>query len=612
LKKKKEKIIFFSIFKLIVFYIYLLTELLSAQIHTASNPADSLKLSSVNNHKEEILATIGDENILLGEYENEFLKTITDTDSLIKLTPESKLNFLNLYINYRIKVKDARERGILNDSVIAGDIKEFKKIILPQILIKRYLEETVIKQIYERSKYEVRASHIMLNLSPNPTPQDSINVYLTCDTIIQRLNNGEDFGELALQYSQDNFTRIYKGDLYYFTAGMTIKSFEDAVYNLNTGEFTLYPVRTEFGLHFVKLYEKHPRLKSVRVSHILIEYKRDSLGNITDSLRTYEHAKDIYNKAFTGTDWDSLVIEYSNDLFTKSKCGDIGYFDRRTMDRAFDSAAFSLKLNQISEPVATQYGWHIIKKTGEKQYGSYKEQKEELITNYKKSQAYAEDYRKYIEFIKQKFNFTLTSEGFDYLRSILDSSKMLQEYDLYKLIPESKNQLPIAYFADNINEVETIKLSDLLKYLDNNREFGYQKLSNNTLNNIINSVSENILLIQEAESSNIKDDPEFIEKIKSYENGILVYKIDQDEIWSNVKINETDIKTYFENNKKKFTIQDTSGKPFTKPFESVKSEIGNILQQMKFRDIESKYTEALKQKYPVAIYEEVLLKAFKN
>jgi len=108
----------------------------------------------------------------------------------------------------------------------------------------------------------------------------------------------------------------------------------------------------------------------------------------------------------------------------------------------------------------------------------------------------------------------------------------------------------------------------------------------------------------------MNEDKEFLKIIYDYENALLVFRIDQDEIWKNVKVTESDISKYYINNLGKYTVQDTSGKYITKPLEIVRSEISNELQVLKFREVEGNYIEALKQKYPLTINEEVLSKAF--
>jgi len=110
----------------------------------------------------------------------------------------------------------------------------------------------------------------------------------------------------------------------------------------------------------------------------------------------------------------------------------------------------------------------------------------------------------------------------------------------------------------------------------------------------------------------IEKEDDYIASITDYENGLLVFRVDQDELWSKVKLADTDLQSYYESNKTKYTKLDSAGQSTLKTFEEVKPEISNELQQLKYKEIEKAYIESLKQKYPVKIYEEVLNDAFKE
>jgi peptidyl-prolyl cis-trans isomerase SurA len=567
-----------------------------------------LSVTTINcSRTNKTLAELGDEKITLGEFEKQYLKTINNIDSARNKPIEDKRQFLNLYINFRLKVKDARERGLLNNAELQKDIEEYKKSLAPNFLIDKEVVEKQIQTLYERKKYEVRASHILINLSEKPTPEDSIAAYQRADSIIQKLKNGEDFGTLAEQYSMDRSAKTNRGDLYYFTGGATIQKFEDAVYDLSVDEFTKTPVRTIYGLHIIKLTDKKPRSESIRASHILIQDKRDSLGRITDSLVTYQRALEVYNKAKNKEDWNSLVQLYSEDPGTKNTAGDLGYFDRRRMAQPFDSAVFLLSVGEISEPIRTQYGWHIIYKTDEKKYQSFDKQEETLKNDYKRSPQYKEDYKKYVDELKEKYHFKLDDNGYNYFRAKFDSAKTIADYNIDSLFQQTERDKPLASFDGGI-----INIQDILNHLNVNRDFQRSQLTAQTIISIINSAAENPILIAAAGQNKIFDDDEFQKLVREYENGLLVFRVDQDELWSKVKLTEQEIIAYYDQNKAKFMTVDSLGQPIPKQLEQVKAEISNELQQLKYKETEKNYLESLKQKYPVKIYEDVLLMAYQE
>jgi peptidyl-prolyl cis-trans isomerase SurA len=563
----------------------------------------------INNcgREKKTLADIGDEKITLGEFEKQYLKTLNNVDSAKNKPMDEKRQFLNLYINFRLKVKDARERGLLNNPDLQKEVNEYKKTYSPTYLVDKEIVEDEIKKLYERKKDEVRASHILINLAENPTPQDSIAAYQKADSVIQKLKDGADFSAIALEYSQDRTVKMNNGDLYYFTAGMTVPEFEDAIYDMKVGDFTKKPVRTMFGLHIIKLTDRKSRLESIRASHILIQDKRDSLGHVIDSLATYQKALEVFNKAKSGEDFSSLVSQFSEDAGSKQNGGDLGYFDRRRMTQPFDSAVFSIHINEVTGPVRSQFGWHIIKKTEEKPYLPYDKQKETLKNEYKKTKKYKDDYNKYVQDLKTKYKYTIADDGMNFLRSKFDTVKTIADYNLDSLFSGPDKEKVLATY-----EGGELKISDLINHLNINRDFQRMALNEQTVRMIINSAGESPVLNKRAAELNIEKDDEYVANLKDYENGLLVFRVDQDELWSKVKLNDDELKSYYESNKSKYSKVDSTGTSTFKPFEEVKAEISNDMQQIKYKDTEKAYLDSLRQKYPVKIYEDVLAEAFKE
>ncbi len=280
-----------------------------------------------NKKNKSVVAEIGTEKILMYEFENQFLRSIgNNTDSAKNTTMEQRKDFLDLMIKLKLKVLDATEKGYLDSPDIKNDIENYKKNYISAFLIDKKVVDPQIKELYEKKKYEVRASHILINLPQTSTPEDSVKAYEKANKVIERLKNGEDFGLIAGEMSDDPSAKTNGGDLYYFTGGMTVPEFEEGVYKLSVGDFTKKPIRTMFGLHIVKLTDKKKRNDGIKASHILIQTQKDSLGNVIDSVASYNKIQEIYAKLKAGEDFSKLAVEFSQDPGSASKGGDLGFF----------------------------------------------------------------------------------------------------------------------------------------------------------------------------------------------------------------------------------------------------------------------------------------------
>lgn len=557
--------------------------------------------------KRDVIAELGDEKIYLYEFENQFLKSIgNNLDTARNKSLAERKEYLDLMIKFRLKVKDAKDKGYLNSPEIQKDLTEYKKNFISTFLVDKELVEPKIKELWERKKFEVRASHILINLPQTATPEDSVKAFMKADTIIKRLKNGDSFDVVAREMSDDQSAKTNSGDLYYFTAGMTVPEFEDAIYDLKVGEYTKKPVRTMFGLHVVKLTDKKKRNESIRAAHILIQDIKDSTGKVLDSTTSYNKIKEISDKIKNGEDFSKLAMELSEDPGSKPRGGDLGFFDRRRMVQSFDSTAFSLKVGQVSDIVRTPFGWHIIKLLEVKEYQPFEKQKENLKSEFKRSPMYKQEYIKFLEKVRKDYKFEFVNEGLNYFASKLDSSKIFNDLKLDSIFTEQDNQKVLATYKGG-----EIKITDVIQYFSMNKEFASNAANYTASKKIIEGSSETPILNLLAAKEKIEKDDDYIDLFNEYQNGLLSFKIDQEELWSKIKITDEDIQNYFEANKQKYTYTENNEQKY-KAIDEVKSEISQVLQQEKFKELEKNYIDGLKQKYPVKIYDNIIEKAFKN
>ena len=558
--------------------------------------------------KKDVIAEIGNEKIYLYEFENQFLKSVGNNPDTARVRSlAEKKDYLDLIIKFRLKVKDARERGLLNSPEIQKDLQEYQKNFISTFLIDKEIVEPNIKELWERKKFEVRASHILVNVPQTGNPDDSVKAFQKAEEIIKRLKNGDDFGAVAREMSDDQSAKTNSGDLYYFTAGMTVPEFEDAIFSMKIGDYSKKPIRTMFGLHIVKLTDKKKRYESIRAAHILIQDIKDSLtGKVIDSVTSYNKAKEVLANIKKGDDFTKLAADFSDDPGSKTKGGDLGFFDRRRMVQSFDSTAFSLKPGEISDIVRTPFGWHIIKLIEVKEYQPFEKQKETLKADFKRGQSYKTAYNNYLEKARKDYKFELEQNNFGKFMSKFDSNKVVSNFNLDSIFTEADKPTVIAKYKGG-----EIKIADFIQYLNLNKEYSSNATNFATIKRIVEGCGEAPILNTISIKEKIDKDEDYLDMLKEYENGLLSFKIDQEELWSKIKITEEDILKYYESNKQKYAVTEKNEQKF-KTVDEVRAEISQVLQQDKFKQMEKEYVDKLKEKFPVTINEKVLEKAFKN
>jgi len=560
-----------------------------------------------NKKNKTVVADVGNEKIYMYQFEDQFVKSIgNNIDSAKKTTLEQRKEFLELMIKLKLKVLDATEKGYLNSPEIKSDLESYKKNYLSSFLIDKKVTEPYIKDLYERKKFEIRASHILINLPQTATAEDSVKAYQKATTVIDKLNGGGNFSDVAKEFSEDPSAKTNGGDLYYFTGGMTVPEFEEAVYKLNVGEYNKKPIRTMFGLHIVKVTDKKKRNDGIKASHILIQDVRDSSGAILDSTTSFKKVNDIYARLKNGEDFSKLATELSQDPGSAPKGGDLGFFDRRRMVQPFDSAAFSLKVGEFSSPVRTPYGWHIIKVTEIKEYPTYDKARENLKNEFKRSMQYKTEYDKFVAKALTDYKLETDKNGVSLFYSKVDSTKPISSMNIDSMFNDAEKGTKLATYNGGF-----ITISDVLQLLQVNKEYASTNLNQLTFKKIINDASAAPVLFIVAQKENIEKDEDYLELMSEYTSGLLREKIDLEEISSKIKISDEDINGYYNSHVNQYKIKDGETEK-TRTVEEVKSEITNSIRQEKFTQMEKAYVDALKLKYPVKINDDELKKAFKD
>ncbi|RCK74051.1 MAG: Survival protein SurA precursor (Peptidyl-prolyl cis-trans isomerase SurA) [Ignavibacteriae bacterium] len=499
-------------------------------------------------YSELVVAKIGDNQLKLGEYEKFYIKNTGSYDIAKNSSRKEREDFLELLVKYRLKLQDAYDKNLLSDPEIIEELKDYRASLASTYLLDKDLVEPSLKKIYNRMKEEIRASHILIRVDQNASPEDTLKAYTKAMELIERINKGEDFGNLAYEYSEDPSAKQNRGDIYYFTTGQLIPQFEDAVYEMKVGEVTQKPIRTSFGYHVVKVTDRGPAKGSVRVRHIMVRFN-SSQPDSADSAAAYGRIMAIQESLKLGADFAQLAKKHSEDGGSATNGGDLGFFQRRRWIQSFDEAAFKLKPGEISPIVRTPYGFHIIKCDSIKPVPSYEELKPEIQRTFQ-SQRYNDAYNAYIENLKKKIGYTFYENVFENFVSLLDSTDTTTDSSWDSSVTEDVRNAIILQVGTRNVDVDYV-----IKTLSTRPDFRDIYLKKSELLKRVSKIGE-IVLLEEASKDLEKQYPEFLNLMKEYQDGVVLYKAEQMEVWDKLSINDSSMREFFNNNREKFMHPD--------------------------------------------------------
>lgn len=499
-------------------------------------------------HGDIIVARIGDSTITMSDYENLYIKSNGSREMGAKATMDEREKFLGLMTKFRLKLADAYQRGLDKSPEVLSEIDQYKGSLTAAYLTDREVTAPGVRAMYDHRKFEYRASHVLFTLTGDASPEDSTKTYAKAYEVINKLKAGADFNELALEYSQDPSAKQNKGDLYYFTAGQMVPPFEDTVFTMKVGQFTTTPVRTQFGLHIIKLTDKKPAEGEIQCSHLMTRFSAQD-PTPEDTLDAYTKIKVIRDSLAMGLDFAELAKRNSADPGSAPRGGDLGWFSRRRWIQSFDEEAFKLKPGQTSGIVRTIYGYHIIKCYDAHPPKSFDDAKKDIQPLYQQSRFQA-DYKKFIDRLQKEAQFQLHEGVLSQFIASLDSNTTPRDSNWTNPVPaELRASTLLSFSARNVT------LDSVIALLKVQQDFINTPLRASPIRAAVDKVAEQLLFTVKGEKIE-REYPEFAAIMKEYREGILLYQIEQDQVWNRVAVNDSALRVYFDQHRDKYTYPD--------------------------------------------------------
>ncbi|HOP13766.1 MAG TPA: peptidylprolyl isomerase, partial [Lentimicrobium sp.] len=404
------------------------------------------------------------------------------------------------------------------------------------------------KQEFNRKKTDIRASHILIRVDRNATPADTLLAYKKVMNLRKRILKGEDFGKVAMEASDDLSARDRQmegrtikgnlGDLGYFTVFDMVYPFETGAYNTPVGEVSM-PVRSDFGYHLIKVTDRKPALGRVQVAHIMMRLPANATAD--DSARIAEKAMDVYMRILNGEDFARLAEQNSDDKSTAAKGGVLPWFGANKMIPEFISEITKLKnLNDITKPFLTSFGWHIVKLLDRKEIGSYEDVVNELKQSLTRSDRAKKSEEALINRIKREYKYKENLKARDDFYKVVTDTIFSAKWSAQQAEGLKKTIMTIGR--------QSFSQQDFAKWLEKNQRKRAKEDIRTFVNSMFATFANETLLAYEDSRLESKY-PDFKMLVKEYRDGILLFELTDQKIWSKAVKDTAGLESFYNQHK---------------------------------------------------------------
>jgi peptidyl-prolyl cis-trans isomerase SurA len=456
---------------------------------------------------------------------------------------EAKINeYLQLLINFKLKIEEAKSRGMDTTKAFVKEFSGYKEELKKPYQVGGDELDRLTKQAYERLKEEVKASHILVNVAVDASPEDTIKAFQKISAIRQRIINGEDFQKLASELSEDPSAKGNAGDLGYFTTMQMVFPFETAAYNLKPFEVS-NPVRSRFGYHLIKLYDRQPARGEVEISHILL---RSENNDSKIKSKIFE----IYDQLKAGKSWDELCLEFSEDANTKNVGGRLRPFGIGALASVpeFEQMAFSMqKEGEISDPFQSNIGWHIIRLEKKIPLPPYKDVEASLKKKVARDERMQISKQALMVKKRKDFAFTENTETKNLLLPLADSSIIKAKWVFSGDAPSLS--LPIFSLQG-----KATTLGDFVKYVKSHQTISSLSPKARLTELYESFVEEKINQLEDEKIYN--ENPDYRNLLVEYKEGIILFEIMEKEVWNKASKDSVGQRNFYDLHKEKYKAGD--------------------------------------------------------
>ena len=485
-----------------------------------------------------VLFTVKGNPVSLSEFRYIYAKTNQDKADF---SEKSLRDYLDLYTKFKLKVQKARDMQLDTIPALRSELDGYRRQLANSYLVDKEVTDKLIQEAYQHMQQDVDISHILILCDRNAKAADTLRAYSRAMNLLKMVKGGSDFGKMAADSSEDKSAKDNKGNIGFITAMLPdgYYELEKAIYSAKPGDIKL--VRSNSGYHVVKVNGFRPARGEMEVAQILFRKSDNEAKNAEQHTR----ADSVYASLQRGANWDDACKRFSDDKVSAAKAGYLGFFGINRYQRAFEDAAFGLgKDGDVSQPVETSIGWHIIKRLSARPVGSFDMMKRPLTERVKRDGRSEIAKQTMIARIKKESNFQEYPKVLEQWAAKQQDSIFLT----FKWKPDpAKPQTALMRFKDQAYSIADFEDYCARSGRDRMRGAGMPLIE--TVNRLYKNWSDDTAM-QFEESQLDKKYPEFKSLMREYEEGILLFEALKQNVWDKANLDTIGLEKHFNQNLK--------------------------------------------------------------
>lgn len=493
--------------------------------------------------QETYVLEVGNEMVTLSDFKHVYGKNNRDSVYTIEALDE----YMKLFVNFKLKVLEAEAIGMDTVTAFKKELAGYRTQLARPYLVDGDLLDALVDQAFERKRTEVRASHMLINVDANAAPADTLNAWNRIQALRQRVENGEDFESVARSKggSEDPSVTTNGGDLGWFTAFQMVYPFENAAFTTNEGEVSKI-VRTRFGYHILKVTGKRKARGEVQVAHIMVRMPQDAPQ---DQVANAEgRIMEVKRKLIDGASFESMAMKYSEDPSTANKGGLLPRFGTGKMVEAFENAAFAMnQIGDITGPVRTSYGFHILKLIDKKTLPTLEESRRELSKKVRRDSRAEITKTSFVNKLKKEYGTSVSSRRLDALKlaAVGIDSLFYSGHPLEGLRRSELSRTLFSVAGKDYTVQDFVTWANAGKVRNLNRPNAML-----VTQEVDRFVDESLLAYEDTQLEAKHDDFRLL--MEEYHDGILLFELTDQKVWSRAVTDSSGLVDFHSRNREEF------------------------------------------------------------